>query len=67
MIMHNSLDVAGLNATELRRLNHSVLPFIRQSVISLIPPECLAVSRSAFFSVQCVVLHCFSHRNCSIQ
>ncbi|XP_060726717.1 otoancorin [Tachysurus vachellii] len=34
--------IAGLNATELGRLNSSVLPFIRQSAISLIPPDCLA-------------------------
>ncbi|KAK3571823.1 hypothetical protein QTP86_020573 [Hemibagrus guttatus] len=34
--------IAGLNATELGRLNSSVLPYIRQSAVSLIPPECLA-------------------------
>lgn len=38
------LYVAGLNAMELGCLNSSVLPFIRQSAVSLIHPECLAVS-----------------------
>lgn len=44
MIRHNFVYAAGLNATELGRLNSSVLPYIRQSAVSLIPPECLAVS-----------------------
>ncbi|KAF4088505.1 hypothetical protein AMELA_G00082860 [Ameiurus melas] len=34
--------IAGLTANELGYLNASVLPFIRQSAISLIPPERLA-------------------------
>lgn len=46
--MHNFLYVAGLTATELGYLSAPVLPFIRQSAISLIPPERLAVSRPAF-------------------
>lgn len=57
--MHNFLYVAGLTATELGYLSAPVLPFIRQSAISLIPPERLAVSRPDL-TVQRVVLPCFS-------
>ncbi|XP_066539321.1 otoancorin [Hoplias malabaricus] len=35
--------IAGLNGTELASLNSSVLPFIRQFAIPLIPPERLAM------------------------